>query len=152
MWKAVMMAVTAGALKPAPLSRIPSLKRGDHHAVGPRGAAAGIVTTLALAPLPALAEAPGWVGPVSTVLQPTLFVIQFAMLCRILLSWYPEINLNKPPFNLVAWPTEPILRATRSVVPPAFGVDISPVVWIGIASLLQELLLGQQGVLVLLAK
>jgi YggT family protein len=36
------------------------------------------------------------------------------------------------------------------VVPPSFGVDISPIVWIAVASLSRELLLGQQGVLVLM--
>lgn len=54
-------------------------------------------------PLMAAAEAPVWVAPVSTFLTPFLFVVQFMFLCRILLSWYPEINLNKLPFNLVAW-------------------------------------------------
>mmetsp|Transcript_5495 Transcript_5495/g.17309 ORF Transcript_5495/g.17309 Transcript_5495/m.17309 type:complete len:562 (+) Transcript_5495:1173-2858(+) len=99
-----------------------------------------------------ITTAPAWVGPVSFVLDPTLIVIQFMMLCRVLLSWYPEINVNEVPYNLVAWPTEPVLRATRQVVPPAFGVDVSPIVWIAIASLARELLFGQQGFLVLLAR
>lgn len=61
------------------------------------------LAALAGFPLMAAAEAPLWVAPVSTFLTPFLFVVQFMFLCRILLSWYPEINLNKPPFNLVAW-------------------------------------------------
>ena len=97
-----------------------------------------------------VAVAPDWVAPVSAVLDPALFLVQFVMLSRVLLSWYPEINVNKMPYNFIAWPTEPLLRATRSIVPPAFGVDISPIVWIAIASLSRELLLGQQGVLTLI--
>jgi YggT family protein len=32
-------------------------------------------------------------------------------------------------------------------VPPIGGVDISPIIWVGIISLLREILLGQQGLL-----
>lgn len=66
---------------------------------------------------------------------------------RIVLTWYPQAELNKFPFNLVAIPTEPFLLPTRKLVPPLGGVDISPIIWVGIFSLLRELLLGQQGLL-----
>lgn len=68
---------------------------------------------------------------------------------RIILTWYPQANLNALPFSLVAWPTEPFLRPTRRLIPPLGGVDISPVIWVGILSLLRELLLGQQGLITL---
>jgi YggT family protein len=66
---------------------------------------------------------------------------------RIVLTWYPQAELNRFPFNLAYWPTEPFLAVTRKVVPPIGGVDITPVIWVGIFSLLRELLLGQQGLL-----
>lgn len=66
---------------------------------------------------------------------------------RIVLTWYPQAELNQFPFNLIFWPTEPFLAITRKVVPPLGGVDITPVIWVGIFSLLRELLLGQQGIL-----
>ncbi len=66
---------------------------------------------------------------------------------RIILTWYPQVNLNQLPFNLIAWPTEPFLVITRKLVPPIGGVDITPIIWVGILSLLRELLLGQQGLL-----
>jgi len=66
---------------------------------------------------------------------------------RIILTWYPQVNLNQFPFNLIAWPTEPFLAPTRKLVPPIGGVDISPIIWVGIISLLREILLGQQGLL-----
>jgi YggT family protein len=86
-----------------------------------------------------------WAGPVRLVSDPLLQLSQFAMLLRVILSWYPEINLNKMPYLLLYFVTEPILRATRSVVPPAFGVDVSPVVWIAVLSFFREILFGQQG-------
>ena len=66
---------------------------------------------------------------------------------RIVLTWYPEVNLNRLPFNLIAWPTEPFLIPMRKLVPPIGGVDITPIIWVGIFSLLREILLGQQGLL-----
>lgn len=66
---------------------------------------------------------------------------------RIVLTWYPQIDLNRFPFNLVAWPTEPFLIPMRKLVPPLGGVDITPVIWVGILSFLREILLGQQGLL-----
>ena len=44
------------------------------------------------------------------------------------------------------------LLRVEPTVPPSFGVDISPVVWIAVASFLREILLGQQGILVLMAQ
>jgi YggT family protein len=36
---------------------------------------------------------------------------------------------------------------SRKIIPPLGGVDITPIVWVGIVSLLREILLGQQGLL-----
>ena len=66
---------------------------------------------------------------------------------RIVLTWYPQIDQGKFPFSLVIWPTEPFLVVTRKIVPPIGGVDISPIIWVGICSFLREVLLGQQGIL-----
>ncbi len=92
-------------------------------------------------------------SPVTTltwILGPLLGLITLLFIFRIVLSWYPQVDLNRLPFNLVAWPTEPFLVPTRRIVPPLGGVDITPIIWIGIFSLLRELLLGQQGLLTLM--
>jgi YggT family protein len=74
----------------------------------------------------------------------------FLFIFRIVLTWYPQVDLNRFPFNVVAWPTEPFLVPVRKVVPPIGGVDITPIIWVGIFSLLRELLLGQQGLLTMI--
>lgn len=79
-----------------------------------------------------------------------LSLMTLLFIFRIVLTWYPQIDLNRFPFNLVAWPTEPFLIPLRKLVPPLGGVDITPVIWVGIFSLLRELLLGQQGLLTIL--
>ncbi|KAL7486358.1 hypothetical protein ACHAW6_011954 [Cyclotella cf. meneghiniana] len=99
-----------------------------------------------------LSETEAWVQPLSLVLGPVLSLLSLAMLCRIVLSWYPTANVNELPFNVVVWPTEPLLRLLRGSVPPAFGVDITPVVWLGIFTFLNEILLGQQGLLTMKIK
>ncbi len=71
----------------------------------------------------------------------------FLFIFRIVLTWYPQVDLNRLPFSFIAWPTEPFLKPTRKIVPPMGGVDITPIVWVGIFSLLREILLGQQGLL-----
>lgn len=86
------------------------------------------------------------------VLGPFLGLFILLFILRIVLSWYPQIDLNKMPYNLIAWPTEPFLRPMRKLVPPLGGVDISPIVWIGIFSLVRELLLGQQGLLTMMSQ
>ncbi|MGF1513158.1 MAG: YggT family protein [Elainellaceae cyanobacterium] len=81
------------------------------------------------------------------VLGVLLALLTLLFILRTVLTWYPEADLNELPFNLVAWPTEPFLVPLRKVVPPLGGVDITPIIWAGIASLVRELLLGQQGLL-----
>jgi len=90
-----------------------------------------------------------WIGVVLLLIFFDLFSLQ---LCRIVLSWYPTANVNEVPFNIIVWPTEPLLRLLKGSVPPAFGVDITPVVWLGLFSFMSEILLGQQGLLTMKMK
>jgi YggT family protein len=68
-------------------------------------------------------------------------------LFRIVLTWYPQIDLNQGAMRLIGAPTEPLLAPTRRLIQPIGGVDVTPVVWVGLISLLRELLVGQQGLL-----
>ncbi len=71
----------------------------------------------------------------------------FAFLVRIILSWYPQVNHSNGLWPLVIWPTESILTISRRVVAPIGGVDVTPVIWVGLLSLLRELSVGPQGLL-----
>ena len=68
-------------------------------------------------------------------------------LMRIVLTWYPKADSNSGVWAVVIWLTEPVLALTRRVVAPIGGVDVTPVIWLGLVSLVRELLVGQQGVL-----
>jgi YggT family protein len=75
----------------------------------------------------------------------TLMTLLFIF--RIVLTWYPQVELGKFPFSLIAIPTEPFLAPTRKIVRPLGGIDVTPVIWVGIFTLIREVLLGQQGLI-----
>ena len=108
-----------------------------------------------------LAETQAWVAPTATVLDIFLNVLSLGMLCRVVLSWYPDMMKPKPTddedggfswITAVVIPTEPFLRAVKGIIPPAFGVDITPVFWLGVFTFAHEILLGQQGLLTMKVK
>ena len=76
-----------------------------------------------------------------------LSFLTLVFLIRLILTWYPKVDLNKGFWLLVAIPTSFILNFTRKLIPPIGGVDVSPVIWIGIISFLREILVGQQGLI-----
>ncbi|MGM3309432.1 YggT family protein [Anabaena sp. WFMT] len=88
----------------------------------------------------------------SLILGLFLGLMIFLFIFRIILTWYPQVNLNRLPFNLIAWPTEPFLVPLRKLVQPIGGVDITPIIWVGIFSLVREILLGQQGLLTMMSR
>lgn len=81
------------------------------------------------------------------VLGLLLAVWTLLFLFRIVLTWYPQVDLSKGVMRLVGAPTEPLLAATRRLIQPIGGVDVTPVVWVGLISLFRELLVGQQGLI-----
>lgn len=167
------------------------------------GDSASSVSSLVIAAITVTSQTEEWVQPLSNVLDPFLNFMSFAMLARVVLSWYPEIiasnNINSssnesPPtttleqpsseklittetmtssasdevpdsstsnskkaslpiwITLIVIPTQPLLRAVKDIVPPAFGVDITPVFWLAIFTFVHEILLGQQGLLTMKIK
>ncbi|KAL8139901.1 hypothetical protein V2J09_005922 [Rumex salicifolius] len=83
---------------------------------------------------------------------PFLSAFSFLFIIRIVMSWYPKLPVSKFPYVLAYAPTEPILIPTRKVIPPLGGVDVTPVVWFGLLSFLNEILVGPQGLLVLISQ
>jgi YggT family protein len=88
----------------------------------------------------------------SLVLGIFLGIYILLFIVRIVLTWYPQVEANKFPFNVAVVPTEPALVITRKLIPPIGGVDITPIIWVGIVALLREVLLGQQGLIVMLSR
>ena len=76
-----------------------------------------------------------------------LSFLTLVFLIRLILTWYPKVDLNKGFWLLIAIPTSSILNVTRKLIPPIGGVDVGPVIWIGIISFIREILVGQQGLI-----
>ncbi|KAJ4843213.1 Protein COFACTOR ASSEMBLY OF COMPLEX C SUBUNIT B ccb3, chloroplastic [Turnera subulata] len=85
-------------------------------------------------------------------LGPFLSAFAFLFVLRIVMSWYPRLPVGKFPYVIAYAPTEPLLIPTRKLIPPLGGVDVTPVVWFGLVSFLNEILVGPQGLLVLLSQ
>ncbi len=79
-----------------------------------------------------------------------LSFLTIVFLIRLILTWYPKIDINKGFWIIISIPTSSILNLTRKVIPPIGGVDVGPVIWIGIVSFLREILVGQQGIIKLI--
>lgn len=86
------------------------------------------------------------------ILGPFLSAFAFLFILRIVMSWYPKLPVGKFPYVIAFAPTEPLLIPTRKLIPPLGGVDVTPVVWFGLISFLNEILVGPQGLLVLLSQ
>ena len=82
----------------------------------------------------------------------SLSLLTLAFLIRLIMSWYPKIDTSKGLWILVLLPTSSILKFTKKIIPPIGGVDVTPVIWIGIISLMREILVGQQGIIKLILK
>ena len=63
------------------------------------------------------------------------------------MTWYPKIDSQKGIWLIVILSTNIVLKFTKKFIPPIGGVDVTPVIWIGIVSFIREILVGQQGLL-----
>jgi len=126
------------------------------------GATSALVLGTMAVPLPSLAANSGLfsladmdaktAGTVAGVLGPLLTLAILLMICRIPLSWYPNLNVKKLPWSIAVAPTEPLLGPTRRAIPPVGGVDVAPIVWVALLTFVNEILLGPQGILNLLQR
>ncbi len=77
----------------------------------------------------------------------SLSYLTIVFLIRLILTWYPKIDLSKGLWLLISIPSSFVLNITRKIIPPIGGVDVGPVIWIGVISFLREILVGQQGLI-----
>ena len=77
----------------------------------------------------------------------SLSYLTIVFLIRLILTWYPKIDLSKGFWLFISIPSSYILNLTRKLITPIGGVDVGPVIWIVIISFLREILVGQQGLI-----
>ena len=84
---------------------------------------------------------------IDVILGISLTYLTIVFLIRLILTWYPKIDLSKGLWLFISIPSSSILNLTRKLIPPIGGVDVGPVIWIGVISFLREILVGQQGII-----
>jgi YggT family protein len=67
--------------------------------------------------------------------------LNLAILARVVISWV-RVNPFNPLVRILYQITEPILAPFRRIMPPAAGLDFSPIVAFFVLELLRRLLLG----------
>ncbi len=65
---------------------------------------------------------------IATFVNLLLQALSWAIIIRVLLSWFPNINQNNPLIQLLRSVTDPILEPARRLVPSMGAIDISPIV------------------------
>ena len=127
--------------------------RGGTSCRGRPGAAAAVAGAEAAGRLVTVAAVgPAAAGALAAVLKPVLGVTSFLMIPRIVLTWFPENKDDEFPWSLAVKPTDPLLNATKDVIKPVNGVDVNPIVWFALISFVNEILVGPQGLLILISR
>ena len=82
---------------------------------------------------------------VSTFLQiiaQTLQIYSFVLIVRVLLTWFPNVDMGNPVLSTVSSITDPYLNAFRGLIPPLGGLDLSAILAFVALSLMEQLLVS----------
>ena len=71
-----------------------------------------------------------------------LTILEWIMIVRILLTWFPNINWYNQPFKAFKDITDPILLPFRSIIPPLGGIDFSPIFAFLLIDVIKRFLIG----------
>lgn len=81
-------------------------------------------------------------GFVFQILFWVLQLFNLALLARVLLSWFPDIDRTHPIIQFLYDITEPVLRPVRELLPQTGMIDFSPLVVFLVIQVLLRLLGG----------
>ena len=68
-------------------------------------------------------------------------IYSFVLFVRVLLSWFPNVDLSNPILSGVVSISDPYLNMFRGVIPPLGGFDLSAILAFVALNLLRSLLL-----------
>ncbi|MBN2305216.1 MAG: YggT family protein [Anaerolineae bacterium] len=73
-----------------------------------------------------------------------VYVYSFVILARVLMSWV-QIDPNSPLARAIYDLTEPVLAPVRNLLPPAAGLDFSPIIVIILLQVISSMLVQMFG-------
>jgi YggT family protein len=71
-----------------------------------------------------------------------LQLFELALLARIILSWFPNVDRSNPIIQFLFDITEPVLRPIRDMLPPGGMFDFSPLIVFLVIQVLTTVLRG----------
>ena len=74
------------------------------------------------------------------VLAQTLSIYSLVLIVRVLLTWFPNVDMSNPVLSTVSSITDPYLNAFRGLIPPLGGLDLSAILAFIALSLMRQLL------------
>ena len=74
------------------------------------------------------------------VLSATLGIYSFVLIIRVLLTWFPNVDMGNTVLSTVSSITDPYLNAFRGLIPPLGGLDLSAILAFVALSLMRSLL------------
>ena len=75
------------------------------------------------------------------VLAFAVYIYSLVLFVRVLLSWFPNVDLSNPILSGVVSISDPYLNMFRGVIPPLGGFDLSAILAFVALNLLRRLLL-----------
>jgi YggT family protein len=76
------------------------------------------------------------------ILSLLLQLFELALLARIILSWFPNVDRSNPIIQFLFDITEPVLKPIRDMLPPGGMFDFSPLIVFVIIQVLTTVLRG----------
>ena len=74
------------------------------------------------------------------VLVQAIGIYQFLLIIRVLLTWFPNLDMTNPILLNLCAITDPYLNFFRGIIPPLGGLDLSPILAFILLRILEGLL------------
>ena len=74
------------------------------------------------------------------VLLKTLGIYSTILIIRVLLTWFPNLDMSNPILLNLCAITDPYLNFFRGIIPPLGGLDLSPILAFIVIRVLQNIL------------
>ncbi|MCD6291079.1 MAG: YggT family protein [Anaerolineae bacterium] len=69
-------------------------------------------------------------------------VLSWAIIIRVLLTWFPNIDPDNPLVQILRSITDPVLEPARRIVPSIGMIDISPIVVLIVLEVVRQVLIS----------
>ena len=78
------------------------------------------------------------------VLLKTLGIYSTILIIRVLLTWFPNLDMSNPILVNLCAITDPYLNFFRGIIPPLGGLDLSPILGFVLLNVLQDLIIKSE--------